>query len=101
MNKIIKNQNDSENKQDIPIHSKTICKRSTKENYEEKIEKKRLKSNKRERIRTQMRNEMFEKLKTKFKKDATKQEILYFSKKYLEFLYFVSIFDLEFGSKII
>lgn len=81
MSKVLKNYQDN-NQVKMAIQSKTICKRS---------EKQRIFANKRERDRTRSMKNMFEKLSTKFKPSATKQEILTLSKKYVEFLYLVSM----------
>lgn len=92
MNKVLKNYNHKESSHEkLAMQSRTICKRS-KENFDEKIEKKRLHANKRERERTQLRNVVFEQLRSKFKKDATKQEVLLLSRQYIKFLHKVSSF---------
>lgn len=87
MDKALKNYNQKkESCEKIATQSRAICKRS-KENFEEKIEKRRLNANKRERERTKMRNVLFEQLRSKFKQDATKQEVLSLSRHYMKFLH--------------
>ena len=94
MNKVLKNFNQKQSSHEkLAMQSRTICKRS-KENFDEKIEKRRLNANKRERERTQLRNVMFEQLRSKFKKDATKQEVLQLSRQYIKFLHKVRSFYL-------